>query len=87
VRRGFFKSYVNSDCSAFAPQGSGDVADVAGFDVAAFDLNDDAFCFARIVVNKTLMPSMPLSEPFLPVGPTLELTGRAFNASSTEYCG
>ena len=26
--------------------------DVAGFDVAAFDLDDDAFCFARIVVNE-----------------------------------
>ena len=29
-------------------------ADVTGFDVAAFDLDDDAFCFARIVVNKNL---------------------------------
>ena len=31
-----------------------EVADVAGFDVAAFDLDDDAFCFARIVINKNL---------------------------------
>ena len=47
-----FESYENADGAAFALQCANEVADVAGFDVAAFDLDNDAFCFARIVVNK-----------------------------------
>ncbi len=33
---------------------SSEVADVSGLDVTAFDLDNDAFCFAGIVVNKNL---------------------------------
>ncbi len=51
---GFFQSYEHADGTAFAAECSDEIADVAGFDVAAFDLDDDAFCFARIVVNKNL---------------------------------
>ena len=52
VRRGLFQSDENADYSAFAVEGSYGVADVAGFDLAALDPDGDAFCSARIVVNK-----------------------------------
>ncbi len=54
MRSRLLQSYENADGAAFAVECSDKVADVAGFDVAAFDLNDDAFCFAGIVVNENL---------------------------------
>ena len=50
----FFEGDEDADGGVFAVGGVAEVADVAGFYVAAFDMDDDAFCFARIVVNKDL---------------------------------
>ena len=54
MRSRLFQSYKDADGAAFAVEGADEVPDVAGFDVAALDLDDDAFCLARIVVNKDL---------------------------------
>ena len=48
----FFEGDEDTDGGVFAVGGVAEVADVAGFDVATLDLDDDALCLAGIVVDE-----------------------------------